>query len=469
MWALDSNLSWCLPVSVCIALYAMHSLMPTTVRGHLSDHPRRSPCRCRTRRSPCPRCHGETMPAKCGTLKPTGYPTSIPRVTGWVWGNVMESHFVSSSNCSSCACSSSVSSCAHSLPAHTRARSLPAHSRACIRQRTPEPAPRHRPPVPAPSERPPVPAPSERPLLPAPPERPPVPAPPEPAPPERPPEPSPPERKRPQYFFFGGVATWITIVAVVKTLDEAIMAPLSRTSQTNIWPWLPESPVPSWLPESPDPLWPPESPVSLWPPESPVPPWLPEPPDPPWMLSQWPCPAPASRAPTHPPRCYCYSAGRAFREWEVMSRICLSFLHSQCTSLHLNLHWAHLHLIQTSSPPLLKHTPHCTPVSDLVCLHCMEAIIRMWTLFSYEPLTFWRITYLLCPRLCPLQYTPSSSVISSQPTSRSSKCEVCVSFVFHEFLYCEDFTINTHSLHWLIIWNVLPTCFSPFTAFQSIN
>ncbi len=162
------------------------SLMPTTVRGHLSDHPRRSPCRCRTRRSPCPRCHGETMPAKCGTLKPTGYPTSIPRVTGWVWGNVMESHFVSSSNCSSCACSSSVSSCAHSLPAHTRARSLPAHSRACIR---------HRPPVPAPSERPPVPAPSERPLLPAPPERPPVPA---------PPEPSPPERKRPQYIFLGG-------------------------------------------------------------------------------------------------------------------------------------------------------------------------------------------------------------------------------------------------------------------------
>ncbi len=32
----------------------------------------------------------------------------------------------------------------------------------------------------------------------------------------------------------------------------------------------------------------------------------------------------ASRAPTPPPRCYYYGASRAFREGEVMSRICLS-------------------------------------------------------------------------------------------------------------------------------------------------
>ncbi len=47
-------------------------------------------------------------------------------------------------------------------------------------------------------------------------------------------------------------------------------------------------------------------------------------PDPPWRLSQCPCPASASRAPTLPPRCCCCGAGRAFREGEIMSRICLS-------------------------------------------------------------------------------------------------------------------------------------------------
>ncbi len=46
--------------------------------------------------------------------------------------------------------------------------------------------------------------------------------------------------------------------------------------------------------------------------------------DPPWRLSQCPCPASDSRTPTLPPRCYCYGAGRAFREGEVMSRIRLS-------------------------------------------------------------------------------------------------------------------------------------------------
>ncbi len=54
------------------------------------------------------------------------------------------------------------------------------------------------------------------------------------------------------------------------------------------------------------------------------------------------------------------------------------------TWLHLNLHWAHLHLIQTSSPSLLKSTPHCTPVSDLVCLCCMEEFIRIVMQFNMK-------------------------------------------------------------------------------------
>ncbi len=61
--------------------------------------------------------------------------------------------------------------------------------------------------------------------------------------------------------------------------------------------------------------------IPPWPPEAPDPPWTPEAPDPPWPPE---APASASRAPTIPPRCYCYGAGRAFREGEVMSRICLS-------------------------------------------------------------------------------------------------------------------------------------------------
>ncbi len=68
-----------------------------------------------------------------------------------------------------------------------------------------------------------------------------------------------------------------------------------------------------------------EAPDPLWPPEAPDPPWPPEPQNPPRRLPQCPCPASASRALTLPPRCFCYGAGRAIREGEVMLRfVCLS-------------------------------------------------------------------------------------------------------------------------------------------------
>ncbi len=82
-------------------------------------------------------------------------------------------------------------------------------------------------------------------LLYTPPERPPVPAPPEPAPPERSPEHTLPERfpegNVPNIFLGGGyiLLVWITIVAIVKTLDDATIAPVSKPSQNIIWPWLP--------------------------------------------------------------------------------------------------------------------------------------------------------------------------------------------------------------------------------------
>ncbi len=113
-------------------------------------------------------------------------------------------------------------------------------------------------------------------------------------------------------------------------------------------PWPPESPDPPWSPDSPDPPWPPDSPDPPWLPKSPVPSWLPKSPFPPWMPPQCPCPPTTSRVPP-PPLWYCYGAGRAFREGEVMSRICLS-----CS---LTNHRAHLHLTWLITPAPHEH-PH---------------------------------------------------------------------------------------------------------------
>ncbi|KAL0201992.1 hypothetical protein M9458_000010, partial [Cirrhinus mrigala] len=99
-------------------------------------------------------------------------------------------------------------------------------------------------------------------------------------------------------------------------------------------PWLPELPdppwhsglyAPPWLPELPDPPWHSGLYASPWLPKAPDPPWLPELPDPLWRRSSSPscvCPALASRAPTPPPRCICYSARRTLREGGVLSHPC---------------------------------------------------------------------------------------------------------------------------------------------------
>ncbi len=119
---------------------------------------------------------------------------------------------------------------------------------------------------------------------------------------------------------------------------------------------------------------PPEAPDPPWPPEAPDPPWQPEAPDPPWRLPQCPCPASASRAPTLPPRCFCYGAGRAIREGEVMLRIHLSVLHHTHHHYHHTpapvITWASIKHTCTSSDPhhltLLKHTPLLSRSSDLI-------------------------------------------------------------------------------------------------------
>ncbi len=236
------------------------------------------------------------------------------------------------------------------------------------RQRTPEPAPRQRTPEPAPRQRTPEPAPPERPLVPAPPERPLVPA-----PPERPTEPAPPEwpleGNLPKKIFWGG---HIPLVCVAGPRTKATELPDLPWPPKRNRPWSPEPPDPPWPPESPDPPWPPEYPDPPWLPEPPVPPWPPEFPDPPWRLPQSLCQSPASRAPTPPPQCYYYGAGRAFREGEVMSRICLSCSltkHSARPHLVSLEHWLntparHWHPI---TPALLEHTPHSShcPISFL--------------------------------------------------------------------------------------------------------
>ncbi len=270
------------------------------------------------------------------------------------------------------------------LPAARQCPPVPA-PRMC----PPVPAPRMCPPVPAPRKCPPVPAPPEHPLVPAPPERPLVPAPSErplvPAPPERPTEPAPPEwpleGNLPKKIFLGG---HIPLVCVAGPRTKATELPDLPWPPEKNRPWPPEPPVPPWPPESPDPPWPPEAPDPPWPPEPPDPPWPPEPPvplrlpelpvppglpeppvppwllespDPPWRLPQSLCQSPASRAPTPPPRYYYYGAGRAFREGEVMLRVCLSSTVSYhthaCTWSHLSLDYAHLHLITSLIKPSL--------------------------------------------------------------------------------------------------------------------
>ncbi len=151
----------------------------------------------------------------------------------------------------------------------------------------------------------------------------------------------------PNTFFWGGYIPVIldAIVAMLRTVVRASMV---------------QSP---WPPKLPDPPWPPESPVPPWPPELPDPPWPPESPDPPWRLPQSLCQSPASRAPTPPPRCYYYGAGRAFREGEVLSRICLSCSLSNHSArphlVSLIIDWAHLphQLNQPPTPAITYHYP----------------------------------------------------------------------------------------------------------------
>ncbi len=91
------------------------------------------------------------------------------------------------------------------------------------------------------------------------------------------------------------------------------------------------------------------------------------------------------------------------------------------TWFHLSLYWAHLHVIQTSSPPLLKRIPHSTALYDLVCL--FEALIRS------ELLTI-STNYLLLTSLWTyFQYSLQRVFPSlSAPVfcSRIHLCEVCV-------------------------------------------
>ncbi len=253
-----------------------------------------------------------------GHRKPVGYLASAHWFIGRVWGDVVDSCSLSSSICSSCARSSPALSCARSSSAPSRAcfsRASPFSTRfsraspssACAARappgirasRAPPSARSSRASSSARSSRAPSGARSSR-------------------------APSSartsrastkafsswtaPRGELSQETFFGGgylPRVWITIVAIGKTLDKATMVHRSRPPNKMIRSWLPESPVPPS------------------PPESLIPPWPPESPDPPWRLPQCSCPAPASRAPTPPPQGYYYGAGRAFREGEVMSRICL--------------------------------------------------------------------------------------------------------------------------------------------------
>ncbi len=218
-------------------------------------------------------------------------------------------------------------------------------------------------------------------------------------------------------FFFGGgyiLLVWITIVAIVKTLDDATIAPVSKPSQNIIWPWLPslQSHHGSLNPQIHHDL---PSLLSHLGRKSPQtrPGGFPNVP----ALDQ-----PPGRLPLSPVLLLWRGTRLLGGGGNVtdLSVIPPFSMHAR-TWLHLNLHWTHLHLIQTSSAPLLKRTPHCTQTSGLIFTkRTPEAISDIYLL----------LTYLFTHLLCPLQRCVSRSPVCSF----KSHIEVCGSSRVHEFL-----------------------------------
>ncbi len=189
-------------------------------------------------------------------------------------------------------------------------------------------------------------------------------------------------------------------------------------------------------------------------------------PDPPWRLPQYPCPASASRVPTLPRRCFCYGAGCAIWEGEVMSRICLSSYPANHHYLHSpapDFTWAPIKCTCTSSHPhhlsLHKHQHQSTSSSSLVQtpLDSLTASLPSCCIDS--------VTNLLChPQRVVLVLSPPHRLSVLQHSSRIPR-----DGSIHDLLELKDTTGLICSSPVEVSSYPLLTCFLLFTWLLSIK